>query len=96
VRRQAVERLPCNSGAVNLRHARHRRETLAAGADLERIAIDQLDQRLGETTTLPGLTSADDVATGVNRLEGAGQVAGGVDQKRPVGLRERLLRCEGP
>ena len=92
---QPVERLALQFRRGELRHADIAGKQAVAGADLERVAIDQLDQRLGRDHHVAGIDVADDVAAGVNRLEGAGQVAGGVDQKRPVGLRERLLAMRG-
>ena len=71
-----------------LRDANIAGKQLPVGADLERITVNQLDQRLRRDDDIARIDIADDMAASVNRLKGAGEIAGGMRQKRPVGVRK--------
>lgn len=71
-----------------LRNADIAGKQLSPGADLERITVNQLDQRLRRDDDIARIDIADDMAASVNCFKGAGEIAGGVYQKRPVGVRK--------
>src|SRR5262249_48085176 len=56
--------------------------------DLERVAVDQTDQGLVGDEDVALVDVADDVAAGVDSVEGGGAVHGRVDKEGPVGLWE--------
>jgi len=92
---QAVKGPALQFGRGELRHADIARKHSVARVDLERVAVDQLDHRLSRHHHVTGIDIADDVAAGVDGLEGAGQVTRRVNQKRPVGVREGPLAVRG-
>ena len=92
---QAAKRPLLQLRGGKLRHADFTEKEPLTDGNLERIAVDQLDQRLGRHHHIAGIDIANDMTSGMDSLKGAGQITGGVHQKRPVGLGKGALAMRG-